>query len=324
MPIGPALSWHPKGHFVAVPVGDGPGSLSVHAVTLGRGPHLVLLHGFVQASWAWRHNLDALAERFTVHALCVPGFGWSAKPPRASFRLLLQARRVLAWLDRMGIEQTHLVGNSLGGALALQLAALSPDRVDRLVLVNPAGAGAYPMSQLARLQTRAWAPLLALPGIPFGLKLGLRYGAYAQLPIDDAYMAHFLAPLGTRGAGRAALDAARHFNRDLADLDRRLRGVLHPTLVIRGGRDRVIPERVTWRVANRLHDARVEAFAASGHCPMEEEPDRFNNAVLDHLGASPAATPAGRPPARSRRLGRADPDGLGAGQSAATRTSREG
>ena len=280
--IGGQLSWHDAGHHIRIP-DPAAGTLAMHAVTLGKGPDLLLLHGFVQASWAWRHNLDALAEHFTVHALCVPGFGWSDKPERSSFRLIDQARRVLTWMDCMAIERAHLVGNSLGAALALQIAALAPDCVDRLALVNPAGVGNYPMAWLARLQRRAWAPLLALPGVPFGLKLGLRYAAYAKLPIDDAYMAHFLAPLGTPGASTAALAVARHYNADLAALDRRLRGILHPTLILRGGADRVMPEAVVWRVANGLHDARVERFEGSGHCPMEEEPARFNRILLAFL-----------------------------------------
>ena len=282
VPIGAARSWHPAGRHIRI-ADEGGEALGLHAVTLGAGPDVLLLHGFVQASWAWRFNLDALAEHFTVHALCVPGFGWSDKPTSGDLRLVDQARRVLAWLDCMAIARADLVGNSLGGALALQVAALAPDRVRRLVLLNPAGAGSYPMAWLASLQRRAWAPLLALPGVPAGLKLGLRFAAYAQLPVDDTYMAHFLAPLTTPGAAAAALTVAQHYNADLASLHRRLRGILQPTLVVRGRADRVMPEAVVWRVANGLHDARVVDFEASGHCPMEEEPARFNRLVVEFL-----------------------------------------
>lgn len=286
VPIGGDRSWHPRGRFVQVPDAGGR-SIGVHAVTVGSGPHVILLHGFVQASWAWRHNLDALAAHFTVHALCVPGFGWSEKPASADYRLVEQARRVLLWMDCMGLVDAALVGNSLGGALALQIAALAPDRARRLVLLNPAGAGSYPMAWLAALQRRAWAPLLSLPGVPAGLKLGLRHAAYARLPVDDTYMAHFLAPLTTPGAPEAALAVAQTYNDDLTALSRRLRGILQPTLVIRGGADRVMPASVVWRVANGLHDARVVDFPASGHCPMEEEAERFNTVVIDFLRVTP-------------------------------------
>lgn len=250
---------------------------------MGQGPDVLLLHGFVQASWAWRHNIEALSAHFTVHALCLPGFGWSDKPKAASFRLAEQARRVLLWMTHMNISRADLVGNSLGGALALQLAALEPDRVRRMVLVNPAGAGSYPMAWLARMQLPAWAPALALPGIPFGLKLGLRYGAYRKLPVDDDYMSHFLAPLGTHGAAHAALSVAQSYNADLSALERRIGGILQPTLIVRGGADRVMPDRIVTRIAEQLPHSRLVRFSESGHCPMEEEPGRFNRVCAGFL-----------------------------------------
>lgn len=279
---GSGESWHPAGGYVRIPDPDA-GSIGVHSVSVGAGPDVVLLHGFVQASWCWRDVLEPLAERFAVHAVCVPGFGWSDKPRRASYRLAAQARRLLAWFDQRGIDVASVIGCSLGGALALELALLQPARVGALVLVNPAGAGRYPMAALASLQHEAFAPLLRLPGVPAGLQLGLRVAAYAQLPIDAHYMAHFMAPLRTDGAGAAALSVARRFNADLRALDQRLPEVAAPTLVVRGGRDRVIPERVVTRVAERLPHARLLRYAEAAHCPMEEEPARFAADVRDFL-----------------------------------------
>lgn len=281
--IGGDRSWHPHGRRVRVPDAD-LGSLGVHAVTLGSGPHLVLLHGFVQASWCWRDVLDDLARHHTVHAVCLPGFGWSEKPTAAPMRLPDQARRLLTWLDVMGIGRADVVGCSMGGALALMLAARAPARLGRVVLVNPAGPGAYPMAWLAALQRRAWAPLLRLPGVPFGLRMGLRFTAYAQLPVDDAYMAHFLAPLRTPGAAESALAVASTYNADLRQLEAELAAVQAPALVIRGGKDRIIPGRVVQGIASALSDSRIVIYADAGHCPMEEEPTRFARDVLAFLG----------------------------------------
>lgn len=284
VPIGGDRSWHPHGRRVRVPDRD-LGSLGVHAVTLGSGPDLVLLHGFVQASWCWRDVLDDLARHHTVHAVCLPGFGWSDKPATGAMRLADQARRLLTWLDVMGIGRADLIGCSMGGALALHLAAKVPARFGRVVVVNPAGPGTYPMAWLAALQRPAWAPLLQLPGVPFGLRMGLRFAAYAQLPVDDAYMAHFLAPLRTPGAAQAALAVASTYNDDLRRLAGDLAAVRAPTLVIRGGKDRVIPARVVHGVAQAVPGSRVLTYDAAGHCPMEEEPARFCTDVLAFLRA---------------------------------------
>ena len=276
-----------------VPASDHLGRIALHGVTVGQGPALLLLHGFLQSSWAWRHNLAAFATRFTTHALCLPGFGWSDKPLGASYRLPVQARRVLAWMDRMAIAEAHIVGNSLGGALALQLAAVAPDRVQSLILVNPAGPGWYPMASLSRLQTKLWSPLVRhVPGVSWGLKMGLRHVAYAQLDIDDDYMHHFLAPLRTEGGPEAALSVARHFAADMNTLERRTPGVLAPTLMLRGGRDQVMPRGAFDRVAKRLRSPQITVLEDCAHCPMEERPSAFHgvaNAFWDAL--PPARTP---------------------------------
>ena len=282
-PVVAGQSWHPAGRHLALRSFAGQ---RLHVVSLGAGPHVVLLHGYIQSSWAWRHNLDALARHFTVHAVCLPGFGWSDKPARPSYRLLHQAERVLELLALLGAETVHLVGNSLGAALALEVAVLAPHRVGRLVLVNPAGAGTYPIASVARLQHEAWEPLFRLPGVPQVLALGLRHGAYARLDVDAAFLRAFLGPLYSAGGLHAALKVARSFHADLAALDRRLPDIPQPAYVAWGQGDRIVPRTVIERVARRLPDARLEPFDCSGHCPMEEEPERFNREAVAFLRAT--------------------------------------
>jgi pimeloyl-ACP methyl ester carboxylesterase len=288
--IGP--SWHPLGRWLAL---DGVGR--VHVVTVPcRDPHaathprdVLLIHGYLQSSWTWRQNLEALAAQLQVHAVCVPGFGWSDKPRHIGYSLPEQAARLWQVLDSLGVQQAHLVGNSLGGATALQMAVQAPARVGRLVLVNPAGHGLYPMAALASLQHELAEPLLHLPGIPTLLRLGLQYGAYANLDVDAAFLQRFLQPLQTAGAKRAALQVARHFNRDLRALDRRLGEVQAPALLMWGQGDRVVPLAAVQRLARALADARLELYDCSGHCPMEEEPRRFNRETLAFLSGHTAS-----------------------------------
>lgn len=285
-------SWHPQGRWL-----DLPGFGQLHAVSLPRlgrgepaaGPdhpqHVVLLHGFLQSSWTWRHNLEALQREFHVHALCLPGFGWSDKPRSASYRLAAQAERVQTALQLLRAEDCHLIGNSLGGSLALQLELIAPVARRRLVLVNPATAGRYPMAALASLQHEFLEPLMHMPGVHFGLGLGLRLGAYVDLAKSKDFVHNFLAPLETPGARRAALNVGRYFNRDLAALTQRLTDVSAPVLLLWGKGDRVVPLASVLNLQQRLPDARLEVYVASGHCPMEEEPERFNRETVAFLTA---------------------------------------
>lgn len=276
-------SWHATGRWT-----DVAGFGRVHHVSVGSGPDVVLLHGFVQSSWAWRLNLDALAEHHTVHALCLPGSGWSDKPRHAGYRLATQAERVLRWCDAVGLVRAHWVGNSLGGALALQVALLAPDRCDRLVLVNPAGRDLGIFNVALALQHAAWEPLLSVPGVKLALRLGLRHVAYADLARDRAFVQQFLAPLDTPGARHAALVVAQHYGRDLRALEARLPDLAHPTLVLWGEGDGIVPQRTAARTAGLLQNARLEHFDCSAHCPMEEEPRRFNRELFRFLVAGAA------------------------------------
>ncbi len=262
-----------------------PGFGRLHHVSLGQGPPLVLLHGFVQSSWAWRLNLEALAEHYTVHALCLPGFGWSDKPRTAGYRLATQAERVLWLCEELGVDRAHWVGNSLGGALALQIALLAPERCKKLVLVNPAGRDLGVFSVVLAMQHAVWEPLLHVPGVKFALGMGLRHVAYAELARDRAFVQQFLAPLDTPGARRAALVVAQHYGRDLRALECRLPEIGHPALVLWGEGDGIVPQRTAARTAALLPNARLEHFDCSAHCPMEEEPRRFNRELLAFLAS---------------------------------------
>ena len=268
--------------MVAVPdFGD------VHVVALpgptADAPTVVLLHGFLQSSWAWRHNLEALAGQFAVIAVCAPGFGWSEKPSGVSYRLARQAERVLALLDTLGIARTHLIGNSLGGALALQLALVAPARVGRLVLVNPAASDLGPWSVLVAAHQAPLRPVWHVPGIQTIFGLGLKHVAYAGVPIDRAFAAQWFANLDTPGAKHAATQVLRYYGRDLEALEARFADIAHPALVLWGQSDRIVPRKTAQHLADRLPNGQLAIFDCSGHCPMEEEPLRFNREAARFL-----------------------------------------
>jgi len=279
--------WHPSGRMVALP---GHAGLRLHVVSEGPedAPPVLLLHGFVQSSWCWRNNIERLAEHHRVHAVCAAGFGWSDKPGDLSYALADRARRTIALMDALGIARAHLVGNSLGGALASWLAARVPDRVGRVVLANPAGPGVYPMAFIAWLQRQRFGPLYMLPGVSIAFWIGLRYAAYAGIDVDEHYMRHFAAPLAQPGAVDAALAVAVAYNKDMKALGDLLPIARKPTLVIRGVQDRVLPGRIIEHHAAALPHARLVRYPASAHCPHEEEPLRFDRDVLRFLRADGA------------------------------------
>src|SRR5437867_2652474 len=121
------------GRFAAVE------GLRVFAITLGEGPDVVLLHGNPASTYSWRKVLEPLAARHRVHAIDLPGYGFSDKPADAPYDTAWFARVVVGYLDSQGIRRAVLVGNSMGGHVATETAILYPERTAGPALPDAAG-----------------------------------------------------------------------------------------------------------------------------------------------------------------------------------------
>jgi len=279
-------AWHPKSRFFEV---DG---LRAHAVVVE--PRLpspdsqtfLLLHGIAVSSWAWRKNLDALSEHHRVIALCHKGHGWSGRA-KVDLDIPSLSRFVLGAMDHLRIDHATFVGNSLGGGVSLWTALNNPDRVDRLILVNPASHMNQLPWPLLRSQIAALAPVYnALIG-PTLLRIPLAAIAYRNLPIDRDYMAGFWAPFTEKGSMRSLVATARALPNAITALDERLKDIVHPTLIIWGERDGLLPAATAHRLVRKIPGARLVLIPEAGHCPHEESPARFNGLVLDFLATPP-------------------------------------
>src|SRR4051812_36376016 len=117
----------------------------------GRGPYLLLLHGIGANLYCWRWIVPFLNKHFTVIALDLPGFGQSSILEGAAYGLDDQTPRVMAFLDLLGIAKTYVVGNSMGGNIALWMALLYPDRIAGCGVIAPATS-----RWLVRVSMRKW------------------------------------------------------------------------------------------------------------------------------------------------------------------------
>jgi len=244
--------------------------------TLGEGPPLVLLHGVGTSRVVWRGVMPALAERRLVVAPDLPGFG--ASPPVGRGFDLDHVADALA--DALP-ERFDLLGNSLGGAVALVVAHRHPERVRSLVLAAPAGlaprGGPIPAVAgrvgfaIGRTR-RAAAPALA--GRPITRRLLL-----AGIVVDTKRVSGEDARRmmnGSRGATRISEAIAAVVR---ADLRPRLGELAMPVAFVWGDRDRVIPYGTLRALRAYVPDARCEVLPGCGHVPQLERPADFVAAV---------------------------------------------
>jgi non-heme chloroperoxidase len=257
----------------------------------GRGPAVVLLHGWTMNSTFWAANVPALAARHRVVTVDLRGHGESGKTPDGH-DLAQYARDVRALLDHLGLDDVALVGWSMGADVILSYVdQYGCDRLRAAVLVDqsprfldadgwefPLLGGYSPVDLAVFAQGfRHDRPSVVKPFIA---------ACFADTPADDVVDAAYAQT--TKTPTDAAL--ALWMNMAHADLRPVLPRVRVPVLLIYGERSRVFPgDLAGWLVAH-LPDARAVPFPNSGHVPFAEEPERFNDVVNAFLLGSPDPT----------------------------------
>jgi pimeloyl-ACP methyl ester carboxylesterase len=265
-----------------------------HPVTYrlaGEGPALLLLHGITSSSQTWASVLPALAEHHTVIAPDLLGHGESAKP-RGDYSLGAYASGVRDLMAALGHDRATVVGHSLGGGIAMQMAYQFPERVDRLVLVNSGGLGAE-VNFILRAATLPGAeivlPLMVHRHVrTLAAGLGRVFGALGHRPSSDLQgILEGFASLTTGEAQRAFLHTARSIidisGQRVSARDRLYLAGDMPTLIIWGARDPMIPVAHAYDAHGAIPHSRLEVFESAGHFPFNDEPVRFSQALSDFI-----------------------------------------
>jgi pimeloyl-ACP methyl ester carboxylesterase len=259
----------------------------VRFLQAGSGPSLLLVHGLLGYSFSWRYTIPALAGQATVFAPDLPGAGFSPGLPLMDCCLPACAARLLRFMDAAGIDECDIMGTSHGGAVAMQAAAMSPQRVRRLILVAPTN----PWSAHGRIL----AGFLSSSGVaPALVKLAPRLRILQEFyfrrlfadprRIRPGTLPGYMEPVLEPGALEYAVAKLRSWNRDLRDLASVLPRISRiPTLLIWGSRDAAVDPASAAQLRNHFRDCRLLMMEGIGHLPYEEAPDEFNRAVAEFL-----------------------------------------
>jgi pimeloyl-ACP methyl ester carboxylesterase len=243
----------------------------------GEGQPVLMIHGLGYARWGWEPVVESLAREFRLLLFDNRGIGESEAPP-GPYSARAMAEDAVAVLDEAGVERAHVVGTSLGGMVAQELALGRPERVDRLVLActTPGGTGAFPLpEQTLRLMAEA-------PSLPQEVALERfvenALGPDAPRELIERIVVHRLAAPPDPAGWAAQAAAGASF-----DAFDRLEQIAAPTLVLHGTADSVVDARNADLLAERVPDARLELFPGAGHLFFWEQPERFVEIVGEFL-----------------------------------------
>lgn len=253
-----------------------------HYHDLGTGTPVTYLHGSgagVSAAANWWLNLPELSRETRSIAIDLIGFGQTEVAPGVEYSIRAWGEHTLRLLDHLGIEKTWLVGNSLGGWVALQMAIDHPDRILGVVSMGTGGAP----RKTAALNSHA-KPDVSPEGIRHVLE---DFVVDPTLVTDELVDARYRAALVPGAQERfAAVIAGREHDRTNFPLDEEKLAALEiPVLLIHGREDSVIPPERSWKIAALLKDVEMHLFSNCGHWSQVECADRFNTIVADYLRA---------------------------------------
>src|SRR4051812_33432122 len=265
----------------------------ISSLTAGAGDeHVILIHGLGGTKSSFYETVAALTPEYTVHAIDLPGFGSSSKPLPAPYDAQFFARHVLRFMDTLALDRVHLVGNSMGGRVSIEVGLQAPSRVRTLSLLAPS---------MAFKRGREWTALIrflrpelaALPHVLRPNQVRDRFWSMFARPdrldpaVGDIAADEFLRIYRSRAARIAFYAAARQIYLETPEgpdgFWTRLEQLDVPALFIGGSDDVLVPARFSRHVANALPDAPQVVLSECGHVPQVELPERTHQLIREFM-----------------------------------------
>jgi len=275
-----AIERFAKGKFVTVD------DKKVHYVEKGDGKPIILIHGFLYHTVMWKKNIDALAEKFKVYAIDLWGWGYSERLKKMEYSFELYGNQVTGFMDALNIERATLAGQSMGGSISVYVAAHFPERVDRLILVDPAVIP-YPMTTTGKIYQLPFVGefLNAIPGDALMKNNIKTVWFYDENKVTEEYTKEVLQPFCIKGSYAGAMYILRNvIKAPYVEKEANLLAKMNkPTLIIHGREDKAIPLNKSETLNDLWKGSKLVIFEKAGHTPHEEYPERFNKLAIDFL-----------------------------------------
>lgn len=263
------------------------GEHRIHYHEAGQGPNLVLLHGSGSGVSGWsnfRGNFPVFAQHFRTLIPDMPGFGKSDRPPFDRAYPRVAADHLVRLLDALGIERTHLLGNSMGGYVALEFALAYPDRVDRIVGMGPGGLAANVLGPEQSEGARRLGEFMAAPSKE-AMERWVDTMVANKKVVDDQLIEERLANAMAPGALESAIAIFMSLGQhpEPVPLYARVKDIKAPTLITWGRDDRMLPVEGALFGFRQMPNAELHIFSKCGHWAQVERKSDFERLVVDFL-----------------------------------------
>lgn len=243
---------------------------------------VILIHGLGASTFSFRRNITELSKHARVIALDLKGFGFSKEYSNRDFSFKAESDIVVALLDRLKIPRATLVGHSLGGTIAARVAAVYPQRIDRLVLIDSATLYITRPFVTRLLHGRMFSSLayqLAGPDRQRVRKLLLK--SYAdKSKVSDADVEGYYFPFTIKNSAEALRLFLTTSNPNENALFARIQA---PTLILWGAEDSFINPSVRDFLHRQIKNSTVKVIEGAGHALMEEKPEAVNQGIIQFI-----------------------------------------
>jgi 2-hydroxy-6-oxonona-2,4-dienedioate hydrolase len=244
---------------------------NIRYIEAGQGPVVILLHGLGAAKEVWMASFGVLAAHYHVYAVDQIGFGHSDKP-LLDYKIATFVDFLYEFMQGQNLSKATLVGNSLGGWVALEFAVQHPTMVEKLVLVDSAG---MPWTQTPAVDLNASSVA--------GMRAILESIFYDKHMVTDQAARQIFADHVRNNDGYTIQRTLAGFASPQFE-DTKLGAVHAPTLIVWGRQDELIPVASGEKMRDGIAGAKLVVFEQCGHVPQIEKPEEFNKAVLEFLG----------------------------------------
>lgn len=266
-------------------------SVRLYREVYGEGDPILCLHGLGANIFSWRHLIEPLAKTNKVILVDFKGCGKSPKPYDSSYSIEDKTDEIYRFILEENLSSLTLIGNSLGGAIALLLAvrltAEQPGRLSKLVLIDSAGDKRFVPIHVKLLRSFLGPLLVYLSPSRLAVKMTLQVCYYDKSKITTDQVGAYAEPLAAAGGKHALLQTVQQCIPENADeLIDRVSSITVPTFILWGRQDKVIPLAVGEILNRAIPHSTLEVLEKCGHVPQEEKPAETIALITRFLAAA--------------------------------------